>query len=513
MYISQRDDSSAIESGNRDENRSKQQIDDEAIADSKKKRAGPKRRKVTHAKKIPQNQQQQGIQSNSTQPSQALQQNQQRLQQIQNIQQNSSNASLYDFSNQVAGLPATPLTFASEHMGNEFTIISDFLESLGGDQRNLFSDQGVPVNTTEKFFLTAANPSDGSNEDRLTQVINAKFEAGFLKPYNYVNGYSRLQRYMDSNMSNISRQRILNVMGTFRPAFRAIAQSLTDIDLVLVEEAFERLLLDYDRVFSSMGIPACLWRRTGEIYKGNKEFAALVNVPLEMLREGRLCIYELMAEESAVNYWEKYGNIAFDAGQKAVLTSCLLKNPDPESQSVISCCFSFTIRRDNTSSIIQLAKGPFKRAQRGLFGGKQIQFGNNVPFSKTKTRRTWLPNVQTKRLFSETLNDWIRLNMTTSVIRTVDKKGGLDRYLLETHPDLLGAKGVELRGKIVEALKAKQAKKALANFSKIQQQNSSTVLSSEAQNAVNAVSSPAKSATTAPTISLAETTTATTTTL
>lgn len=53
-----------------------------------------------------------------------------------------------------------------------------------------------------------------------------------------------------------------------------------------------------------MGIPACLWRRTGEIYKGNKEFAALVGVPLEMLREGRLCIYELMAEESAVNYWE-----------------------------------------------------------------------------------------------------------------------------------------------------------------------------------------------------------------
>lgn len=106
------------------------------------------------------------------------------------------------------------------------------------------------------------------------------------------------------SMSASSRQRILNVMGTFRPAFRSVAQSLTDIDLILVEEAFERLLLDYDRVFSSMGIPACLWRRTGEIYKGNKEFAALVNVPIENLREGRLCIYELMAEESAVNYWE-----------------------------------------------------------------------------------------------------------------------------------------------------------------------------------------------------------------
>lgn len=59
-----------------------------------------------------------------------------------------------------------------------------------------------------------------------------------------------------------------------------------------------------------MGIPSCLWRRTGEIYKGNKEFAALVGVPIEHLQGGKLAIYELMAEESAVNYWEKYGNVS-----------------------------------------------------------------------------------------------------------------------------------------------------------------------------------------------------------
>ncbi|KAG0766705.1 hypothetical protein G6F57_003823 [Rhizopus arrhizus] len=247
---------------------------------------------------------------------------------------------------------AGQLTFASEQMGNEISVISNFLDSLGGsDKQGIMAARNdaapnTTVNNTERFFLTAADPSDGKLEDRLTEVINAKYEAGFLKPYNYVNGYARLQKYMDNNMSASSRQRILNVMGTFRPAFRSVAQSLTDIDLILVEEAFERLLLDYDRVFSSMGIPACLWRRTGEIYKGNKEFAALVNVPIENLREGRLCIYELMAEESAVNYWEKYGNIAFDPGQKAVLTSCLLKSPGPENTSVISCCFSFTIRRD-----------------------------------------------------------------------------------------------------------------------------------------------------------------------
>ncbi|KAG1836303.1 hypothetical protein F4604DRAFT_1490816, partial [Suillus subluteus] len=74
--------------------------------------------------------------------------------------------------------------------------------------------------------------------------------------------------------------------------------------LVFIEEAFERLLLDYDRVFSAMGVPACLWGRTGEIYKGNREFLEFVGVNGYMMRDGHLCIYELMAEGSAVNYWE-----------------------------------------------------------------------------------------------------------------------------------------------------------------------------------------------------------------
>ncbi|GAA5829385.1 hypothetical protein JCM11251_005029 [Rhodosporidiobolus azoricus] len=228
---------------------------------------------------------------------------------------------------------------------------------------------GSPINKTERFLLTAADQKDGSRSDRLARVIHAKFEAGLLRPYNHVAGYTRLMKWMADNMSASSRQRTLHTLSEFRPTFRAIASGLTDLDLVFIEEAFERLLLDYDRVFSSMGIPSCLWRRTGEIYKGNKEFAALVGVPIEHLQGGKLAIYELMAEESAVNYWEKYGNIAFDVGQKAVLTSCVLINqsvlartrrkreragsdktklaPAPPEEALVNACFSFTIRRDS----------------------------------------------------------------------------------------------------------------------------------------------------------------------
>ena len=197
----------------------------------------------------------------------------------------------------------------------------------------------------DKFFLTAADPTtEISPEERLKQVIKAKLEAGLLQPYNYAKGYARLQNYMDNHMNASSRQRILKPLSIFRPAFRAIARTLKDVDLVLVEENFERMLLDYDRVFTSMAIPACLWRRTGEIYRGNKEFASLVGVLADDLKDGKLAIYELMSEESAVNFWEKYGAIAFDKGQKAVLTSCNLKSKTGIRRK--SCCFSFTIRRD-----------------------------------------------------------------------------------------------------------------------------------------------------------------------
>ncbi|KAJ2609472.1 Transcription factor, partial [Coemansia sp. RSA 1365] len=243
---------------------------------------------------------------------------------------------------------------------------------------------GEGVTQAERFLLTAADPNDGTSEDKLRQIINAKYEAGILKPYNYVSGYARMQRFMETNISQSNIVRILEVLNTFRPTFRSIAQSLTDIDLLLVEEGFERLLLDYDNVFNSFGIPACLWRRTGEIYKANREFADMVGVPLSYFHEGHVCIYEIMSESSTVNYWEKYGEIAFDATQKAVLTTCVLQtaasvrtlvqrggskglgDSRPMSSSRIAlkingiadqpapsqpgrpvrCCFSFTLRRD-----------------------------------------------------------------------------------------------------------------------------------------------------------------------
>lgn len=50
---------------------------------------------------------------------------------------------------------------------------------------------------TEKFLLIAADQESGTRDERLNRVIQSKYEAGLLKPYDYVKGYARLSRWMD----------------------------------------------------------------------------------------------------------------------------------------------------------------------------------------------------------------------------------------------------------------------------------------------------------------------------
>src|SRR5690554_349289 len=70
------------------------------------------------ARKTPQRDQQQKQQQIQIQ-NQQIQQQQQQSMQTNNI----NGLPMYGFNNQLAALPVTPLTFASEHMGNEFTVI------------------------------------------------------------------------------------------------------------------------------------------------------------------------------------------------------------------------------------------------------------------------------------------------------------------------------------------------------------------------------------------------------
>ncbi|MFP6641675.1 MAG: 50S ribosomal protein L28 [Myxococcota bacterium] len=91
-------------------------------------------------------------------------------------------------------------------------------------------------------------------------------------------------------------------------------------------------------------------------------------------------------------------------------------------------------------------------ARRCELTGKEVQFGHNVSHSKRATNRRFEPNIQQVRLKSEVLDRVVRLRIATRTIRTVQKKGGLDGFLLGTDDAKLMPAAQKLKAQIKKRL-------------------------------------------------------------
>jgi large subunit ribosomal protein L28 len=55
--------------------------------------------------------------------------------------------------------------------------------------------------------------------------------------------------------------------------------------------------------------------------------------------------------------------------------------------------------------------------------GVTVTFGNNVSHANNRTRRRFLPNIQTKKVWLPEEKRWVRITATARAFRTLDKKG------------------------------------------------------------------------------------------
>lgn len=55
--------------------------------------------------------------------------------------------------------------------------------------------------------------------------------------------------------------------------------------------------------------------------------------------------------------------------------------------------------------------------------GKKALTGNKVSHSNVKTKRRFYPNLQTKRFYLPEQDEWITLKVSTSALKTINKKG------------------------------------------------------------------------------------------
>ncbi len=88
--------------------------------------------------------------------------------------------------------------------------------------------------------------------------------------------------------------------------------------------------------------------------------------------------------------------------------------------------------------------------------GKGVLVGHNVSHSNIKTKRRFLPNLQTISLLSDALGT-VRLRLSTTAIRTIEFKGGIDAFLKARPDKKLSPEIRRLKRRIINAAAAREA--------------------------------------------------------
>src|SRR5271154_5966165 len=88
--------------------------------------------------------------------------------------------------------------------------------------------------------------------------------------------------------------------------------------------------------------------------------------------------------------------------------------------------------------------------------GKGVQVGHNVSHSNVKTKRRFLPNLQTISLLSDVLGP-VRLRLSTAAIRTIEFKGGIDAFLKASSSPSLSPERRRLKRLFTTAPASRQA--------------------------------------------------------
>jgi large subunit ribosomal protein L28 len=86
--------------------------------------------------------------------------------------------------------------------------------------------------------------------------------------------------------------------------------------------------------------------------------------------------------------------------------------------------------------------------------GKGVLTGNKVSHSNIKTRRRWLPNLNRVTLHSDALGRSYRFRIAAAALRTVDKRGGLDAFLMKARDAELSPRALEVKREVSAALQS-----------------------------------------------------------
>ena len=183
--------------------------------------------------------------------------------------------------------------------------------------------------------------------------------ASVTRPHNYTQGFHILTAHLSKKYDQRNVMEIAKALASIRPSFIASNKNLNDDDLIFMEKSFQRTLYETDDHFGSIGTPSLVCRRTGEIALVNKEFSLVTgwrrdvllgkepnlnvnvasskrgsetggsntrgtatprnaNVDTDPARPQAVLIAELMDEDSIVQFYRDFSELAFGAARSSV---------------------------------------------------------------------------------------------------------------------------------------------------------------------------------------------------
>ena len=201
-----------------------------------------------------------------------------------------------------------------------------------------------------------SDPSMSRKRRRDTSEIYTSVTA----PYQYTVGFHALTAFLQKRFNSKKTLRIAKALASIRPSFISCNKNLNNDDLIFMEKCFQRTLCEYEDFVNHYGTPTIICRRTGEIAAVSKEFSLVTgwrrdvllgkepnlnvntggnnasgtqtgsssrgavtprmpNVEIDPGRPQSVFLAELMDEDSVVQFYEDFAELAFGASRTSII--------------------------------------------------------------------------------------------------------------------------------------------------------------------------------------------------
>ncbi|ETS78031.1 hypothetical protein PFICI_10093 [Pestalotiopsis fici W106-1] len=165
----------------------------------------------------------------------------------------------------------TNLTFDGSPNTGNFTPVNS--QSLAGPPK---SRTKTPANANAKLF---GPQSILTKRQRDPSAIYENVK----EPYQYLTGFHNLIALVKRRFSSAKTTRIAMSLASIRPSFISCTRNLNRQDLIFMEKCLQRTLFEYEDFMGHCSAPTVVCRRTGEVAAVNKEFVALTGWTKDVL--------------------------------------------------------------------------------------------------------------------------------------------------------------------------------------------------------------------------------------